>query len=188
MDRGQFEKELATVLDGAYGYSVRLCSGNRDEAEDLLQEATLAAWKGRETFRPGTHFKAWFFKILTNCLYKKLGRRQVETVSVEDGAFPYLFAKATQQGASLDSDPEAVFLGKLDADAILKALESLPAEFKEVSNLYFTADMSYEEIADSLEIPVGTVRSRLHRGRKLLQQSLWDVAESRGLAGGMPNE
>ncbi|MBL8068371.1 MAG: sigma-70 family RNA polymerase sigma factor [Armatimonadetes bacterium] len=184
MNREQFETELGKILDGAFGYAVRLSNGDRNDAEDLLQDATVAAWRGKDTFQPGTHFKAWFFRILTNTLYRKAGKKQVETVPIDEGSFPYLFLEATNAGAPLDSDPEAVLFDKLDTEAVLSALDGLPDEFRDVSALYFTADMSYEDIAESLGIPVGTVRSRLHRGRKLLQESLWDVAQSRGLARG----
>jgi RNA polymerase sigma-70 factor, ECF subfamily len=183
--REEFEKHLGSVLDPAFGYAVRLSGGNRDEAEDLLQEATIAAFKGRETFQSGTNFKAWFFKILTHALYRKVGKKNVETVSIDADPEPYLYVQARQAGLSGNEDPSELLFDKMDANEVLIALDALPDEFREVSSLYFTAEMSYEEISETLEIPVGTVRSRLHRGRKLLQVALWDVAQSRGLVEGI---
>lgn len=185
MQRDQFERELGLILDSAYGYAVRLSGGDRDEAEDLLQDATISAFKGRETFQPGTHFKAWFFKILTNALYRKVGRKKLDTVSIEAEPEPYLFLQAFDRGLDLTADPAALLFDKIDGAEVLAALDALPDEFREVSSLYFTAELSYEEISETLGIPVGTVRSRLHRGRKLLQVELWDVAQRRGLVEGV---
>ena len=187
MQRDQFESELGLILDPAYGYAVRLSGGDRDEAEDLLQEATIAAYRGRETFQTGTNFKAWFFKVLTNALYRKVGRKKLDTVSIDSEAEPYMFMQAYERGMDLTSDPAELLFDKIDGAEVLSALDALPEEFREVSSLYFTAEMSYEEIAETLEIPVGTVRSRLHRGRKLLQTALWEVAQSRGLVEGVSN-
>ncbi|MBA4291590.1 RNA polymerase subunit sigma-24 [bacterium] len=177
----QFEQEVERVIDPAFGYAVRLSGGNRDEAEDLLQEAVLAAFKGRETFTSGTNFKAWFFRILTNSLYRKVGKKQLETVSIDADPEPYLYMQARDAGFSGSEDPAELLFDKIDGAEVLAALDALPDDFREVSSLYFTGEMSYDEIAETLDIPVGTVRSRLHRARKLLQVALWDVAVRRGL-------
>lgn len=181
MDRATFERELETILGLAYGYAVRLHGGDRDAAEDLLQEASVSAFKGRESFTVGTNFKAWFFKILTNAFYRRGGKKEVETVSIDADPEPYLYLQAREAGISGADDPAEVLFNKIDAAAVKQALDDLPSEFREVSALYFTGDMSYEEISETLEIPVGTVRSRLHRARKLLQVALWDLAVGRGI-------
>ena len=184
MEKSQFENELSGVLGPAYGYALRLSSGDRDEAADLLQEASVAAFRGRSTFQLGTNFKAWFFKILTNQFYRRGGKRKVETVNIDDNPEPYLYIQARQNGIPAEADPAETVFNKVDAEAVLAALDGLPEEFKAACSMFFVSDMSYEEIADALDVPVGTVRSRLHRGRKLLQVQLWDVAKDRGLVGG----
>jgi RNA polymerase sigma-70 factor (ECF subfamily) len=180
----EFERELGKILDNAHGYAVRLCRGNRERAEDLLQEATIAAFKGLATFDRGTNFKAWFFKILTNAFYRISQRKEVDTVVVEEGLDAYLYIHAKGSGIDVSGDPAQLLLNKIDSAEIGRALDDLPSEFREVSILYFSADMSYDEIAETLEVPVGTVRSRLHRARKLLQVQLWELASSRGVVEG----
>jgi RNA polymerase sigma-70 factor (ECF subfamily) len=178
------ESLIEPVLGIAYGVALRL-SRNPTDAEDLIQEAAYQACKGFHTFQPGTNFKAWFLRILTNCYYYRHRRRkrEPETVNVEDAAELYLLFKATEHGLIAEgADPAALVLDKLSEQHIARAIEALPADFRVVCVLYFMQDLPYQEIADILECPVGTVRSRLHRGRRLLQQSLWMVAEERGIA------
>lgn len=181
MDRLNFEREFGKILSGAFGYAVRLHGGDREAAEDLIQEASLAAFKGREGFEQGTNFKAWFFKILTNTFYRKGGKKQLDTVSIDADPEPFLYEMAKQSGLNVNDDPAEVLLNKIDVEEIKRALDGLPWEFREVSALYFASEMSYEEISETLDIPIGTVRSRLHRARKLLQVALWNVAERRGM-------
>lgn len=187
MDKEQFERELGAVLNQAYGYAVRLSGGDKDEAGDLLQEASLAAFKGRHTFTVGTHFKAWFFKILTNQFYRRGSKKKVETVTLDDNPEPYLYMQARQQGVPMDADPSDIVFDKVDGEAVMVALDELPEEYRVACSLYFVSEMSYDEIAQTLDVPVGTVRSRLHRGRKLLQVLLWEVAKDRGLVTGEVN-
>ncbi|MBX3114072.1 MAG: sigma-70 family RNA polymerase sigma factor [Fimbriimonadaceae bacterium] len=181
MERATFERELEKILGLAYGYAVRLHGGDRDAAEDLLQEASVSAFRGRDNFMPGTNFKAWFFKILTNAFYRQGGKKELETVSLDADPEPYLYLQAKEAGISASDDPAEVLFNKIDVVEVKNALDNLPSEFREVSALYFTGEMSYEEISETLDIPVGTVRSRLHRARKLLQVALWDLAVSRGI-------
>ena len=114
MQRDQFERELGNILDSAYGYAVRLSGGDRDEAEDLLQEATIAAYRGRDTFQVGTHFKAWFFKVLTNTLYRKVGKKKLDTVSIDSEPEPYIFLQAYDRGMDLTADPAELLFDKID--------------------------------------------------------------------------
>ncbi|MBX3117672.1 MAG: sigma-70 family RNA polymerase sigma factor [Fimbriimonadaceae bacterium] len=185
MDKGAFENLLQPELEKAYRYALRLVSGNADEAADLLQDATLAAFKGREGFKLGTNFRAWFFKILTNEFYRTRTRKQVQTVDIADVQDAYLYVNAAQAGVHLEgADPARELFDSIEAEHVKKALESLPEEFRMACMLFFLGDMSYEEIAATLDIPVGTVRSRLHRGRKALQAELWEFAKARGIVGG----
>lgn len=180
----EFEALLRGVLDRAYGTALRL-TGSRDDAEDLVQEAALNAFRGFGGFRPGTNFRAWFFRILMNAFYATHRRRRPTTgaVALDDADPVYLYQQARAAGL-LDEgqDPAARTLSRMAVDDVARALESLPEEFRAVSTLYFMEDLSYQEIADAVGVPVGTVRSRLHRGRRLLQKALWTLAEERGIA------
>lgn len=178
-----FETELLPVLDRAYGLAYSL-THNRADAEDLVSDAALLALKAFAQFKPGTNFKAWFYKILVNAFYGQLRkqRRQGETVDLENLPSLYLYGKTTELGLQDQTDdPAAALLSRLDAESIVMALEALPEEYRVACALYFVQDFSYEEIAQTLDVPLGTVRSRIHRGRKLLQQRLWAIAEERGI-------
>lgn len=173
-----FEEQLTPLLAPAYRVAASL-AGNSADAEDLVQETALLALRGYATFEPGTNFRAWFFRILTNCFYgrHRQRRRRPETVEFEQVPDLYLYTMMQRAGTYADtSDPAGAALGRMDADQILAAIQALPDEYRAVAALYFVQDLTYEEIAAALDCPVGTVRSRLHRGRKLLQQALWRLA------------
>ena len=177
-----FETLLAAVVDAAYGYAFRL-SNNRSDAEDLVQEAAMLAFRGFGSFEAGSNFKAWFFKILTNCYRSKYRKdRRRPTVDLDDTPDLYLYARSGEVGFPTEGpDPAATLLDRLGTEQVVAALEQLPDEYRIVSTLYFMQDFSYEEIALALGCPIGTVRSRLHRGRKILQKALWQVAEEAGI-------
>lgn len=180
MDRGEFERLLTPLLEMGYRYALRL-TGNPDEAMDLMQDASLQAFRARHTFQSGTNFKAWFFKILTNLFYQTRAKRKPETVSLDDAPDLYLYDHVRNAGGDAAADdPAAWFFNRFEMDKVDEALEKLPEDYRQVAILYFVSDMSYEEIAETLDVPIGTVRSRLHRARKQLQISLWDLADSRG--------
>lgn len=180
LDRNQFESLLKPVLQVAYRYAARLL-GSADAALDLVQDASVQAFRARHTFRVGTNFKAWFLKILTHLFYQQRQKRRLETVDLEDAPDLFLFDAARRAGADLSgSDPAAWFFQRVEMDQIGEALDRLPDEYREAAILYFVSDLSYEEIAETLGIPIGTVRSRLHRARKHLQAALWQLAENRG--------
>ena len=173
---------LTPILGVTYGYALRLLR-NRADAEDLLQEAALAAVRGFGTFQQGTNFKAWFFQILTNCFYGRHRRqaREGQQTDIDDVPELYLFERTTELGFHGGADPARQVLDRLDGEQIAAALDRLPEEYRVVSTLYFMEDFKYDQIANILGIPVGTVRSRLHRGRKLLQRELWPIAVQRGI-------
>ena len=177
-----FEALLAPVLERAYGTALHL-TRNAADAEDLVQEAVLRALRGFASFRPGTNFRAWFFRILTNAFYSKYRkhRREDADVALEDVPSVYVFRQSLAFGADFAEDPVAATLGRLDSAQVSAALDELPEEFRVVATLYFLDDLRYDEIAAALEIPIGTVRSRLHRARRLLQKRLWHVALDHGL-------
>ncbi|MBW3636097.1 MAG: sigma-70 family RNA polymerase sigma factor [Armatimonadetes bacterium] len=181
----QFETLLAPILGSAYGVALRL-TGNRDDAQDLVQDAALRAFAAFETFEPQTHFKAWFLRVLVNCHLNRArsASRRPQTVALDDGEDALLFEAARREGLMARGvDPADALLARFDADLVAVALSDLPNDFRVVATLFLLEEMSYEEIALIVECPVGTVRSRLHRGRKLLQKALWELARERGLVG-----
>ncbi len=181
-----FTSLLESVLEPAYRTAYHLTL-NEADAEELVQEAALLAYKGFERFELGTNFKGWFMTILRHRFisgYRKK-QREVKTVDLEDAPSLYMYTKSLESGlATQTSEPAKYVIERLDVEQVATALSELPMEFREAATLYFTQDMSYQEIADVLDVPVGTVRSRLHRGRKLLQQKLWHLAEDYGLVPG----
>ena len=174
----QFELALTEMVSPAYGYALRL-TRNRADAEDLVQEAALLACRGRDGFEVGTNFKAWFFRILTTCFWGKHRRdcRRPSTIDFDDAPALQLYHRSAEVGLSVAGvDPAAVLIDRIGAERVAEALAALPEEFEVVCTLYFMEDFAYQEIAEVLSVPVGTVRSRLHRGRKMLQKALWNVA------------
>ena len=178
-----FESLLAPVVERAYGTALRL-TGESADAEDLVQEAALRAFQAFHQYRPGTNFRAWFFRILLNCFYASRRRKRPETSlnALEEAEPLYLYSRTWEAGLHTPGrDPAREVLDRIAGEDAARAVASLPDEFRVVATLYFMDDFSYQEIAGVLDVPVGTVRSRLHRGRKLLQKALWDVATDAGL-------
>ena len=178
-----FEAELQPILDKAYAVAYRL-TGNRDDAQDLVQDAAIQAFRAFDSYQNGTNFKAWFTRILVNRFLnvRRSAQRRPPTVSIDEAEDFFLFQEAkNRKMLSRGSDPAAALTAKIDRQLIADALLELPPEFRAVATLYLIEDYSYEEIARVLDVPIGTVRSRLHRGRKLLQKSLWEIARERNL-------
>ena len=183
--RATFEALFTSAANSAYGVAIRL-THNEADAEDLVQEAALLAYRAFDSFETGTNFRAWYLKILTNCYFSKRRREKSRPVTsdLDDTPDLYLYARSGQAGFPTQGpDPAAELLDKLGTERIAAAMARLPDEYRVVATLYFMEDMSYEEIARVLECPVGTVRSRLHRSRKMLQKALWQVAEEDGIIG-----
>ena len=181
--QAEFETLFSPILQIVYGTAVRL-TRNRADAEDLVQDAALMAYRAFGTFQPGTNFKAWFFRILTNAFYSRHRKEKHEKAnpSLDDLPALYLYHKTTEAGLTgSETDPASTIMDRLDADRVGEALDALPEEYRAAATLYFIDDLSYQQIADVLQCPVGTVRSRLHRGRRMLQRSLWDIAVERGI-------
>ena len=185
--QANFEDLFLPIAGMAYGTAVRL-TRNRTDAEDLVQDAALLAFRAFDSFQPGTNFKAWFFRILTNAFYSKYRKQKREgtQLELEDTPELYLFCQTAAAGLHADTkDPAAALMDRLDSEAVSRAIESLPDEYRVVATLYFMQDYQYQDIARILDVPVGTVRSRLHRGRRLLQKALWTIAEERGVVAGL---
>jgi RNA polymerase sigma-70 factor (ECF subfamily) len=182
-DRAIFEELLAPLLSSAYGTALHL-TRNAADAEDVVQEAAMNAFRGFRGFEQGTNFRAWFFRILVNCVYSRhrKSKRQGTEVELEDTPELHLYVQTAAVGLHAQvEDPASELMNRLDREAVTQALDALPEEYRVVATLYFMQDLAYQEIADMVGCPVGTVRSRLHRARRLLQKALWQIAEERGI-------
>lgn len=177
-----FELLVRDVLRPAYKHA-RYLTGDDAEAQDLLQEAVLHALRGFDTFRPGTNFRAWFLRVLINAFFMRVRkeRRSARDVSL-DAASSHLHARLGSLNEARRNAAQG-FISKLTVRQIGDAILSLPPDYRVAATLYFLEDLSYQEIASILDCPLGTVRSRLHRGRKLLQVALRRIAEDHGIVG-----
>ena len=183
MSSDAFETEALSFLDALYRTALRMTRSEAD-AEDLVQETYIRAFRFREQFTPGTNLKAWLFRILTNTFINTYRRRQTQPEFTElDGVDEFSLYKRmsdlkTSSGAG---NPETEFLDGIVDSEVKDALGELPEKFRQVV-LLDVEGFSYKEIAEMLDIPIGTVMSRLHRGRKFLQKRLLDLAQQRGIA------
>lgn len=182
-EQAQFEDDALGFAPQLYGAALRM-TRNPADAEDLVQETFLKAYRSYGTFEAGTNLKAWLYRILTNNYinrYRARGRRphEVELGEVED-LYLYRRIGAEASAEASRSAEDAVLEGLVESD-IKVAVEALPANFRMPVLLADLEGFSYKEIADILDIPIGTVMSRLHRGRKALQKALWEFARTRGL-------
>ncbi len=177
-----FESLLKPHQDVAYRYAFRL-TGNADAAMDLLQDAVLLAYKAIESFQPDSNFRAWFLRILTNRFYRvSQQNKRHQTESLDDAPDLYLYDQAARLGHTMEGDnPAAAILEKMDQETVRDAIDRLSDDYRTVAIMHYLTAMPYEDIAVALDIPIGTVRSRLHRARKQLQVSLWQLAVDRGL-------
>lgn len=184
--RNQFEACLTPILASAFSTALRL-TNSRDDAEDLLQDATIRAFNGFAQFQKDTNFRAWFARILVTTFLNSKRRESAspQIAQLNDGEEIedlYLFKHAEKAGlVSQKNDPAQLLMSKFESEEIGAALAALPNEFRVVAVLSLVQQMSYEEISRVLEVPIGTVRSRLHRSRKLLQKTLWELALEKGI-------
>ncbi|MGO9837079.1 MAG: sigma-70 family RNA polymerase sigma factor [Polyangiaceae bacterium] len=179
-----FADEALTHMDALYGVACKL-TRNPTEAEDLVQDAFVKAMRARGQFHAGTNLKAWLFRILTNTFINKYRRGGLER-SVLDGPDADPLADGWVSASTMRQlrDPETLALMPLVEDEIRHALDALPAEFRLAVVLSDVEEFSYEEIARIMGCPIGTVMSRLHRGRKLLQRTLYNHALALGIVKG----
>jgi len=179
----EFEGEALRHLDALYRTALRMTRSEAD-AEDLVQETYIRAFRFRDQFTLGTNMKAWLFRILTNTFINTYRRKaaQPEVTDLEGvDEFSLYRRMADDRAASSSPDPEAELLKSVVDTEVTDALEELPEKFR-TTVLLDVEGFSYKEIAEMLGIPIGTVMSRLHRGRKFLQKRLYDLARERGIA------
>jgi RNA polymerase sigma-70 factor (ECF subfamily) len=179
-DPARFEEEALVFADALYGAALRM-TRNRTEAEDLLQETYLKAFRAYGRFEEGTNLRAWLFRILTNTYistYRKRQRAPLET-DVDDVEDLYLYRRL--EAAGLSQSAEDAALERLTAPEVLAALDELPEQFRLAVLLSDVEQFSYKEIAEITDVPIGTVMSRIHRGRKALQRALAPYATEHGL-------
>ncbi|WP_248343846.1 sigma-70 family RNA polymerase sigma factor [Anaeromyxobacter paludicola] len=179
--RREFEHLALQHIDPLFSAALRLTKNERD-AEDLVQDTFLRAYRFFDKFERGTNIKAWLFKILTNTFINRY-RRNVKERNIVEGSEReavherFISREATEYAAN----PEQFFFDRLLSDDVLQAVDALPIDFRMVVILADLQEFSYKEIAEILEIPVGTVMSRLFRGRRLLQKSLGSYAVLSGV-------
>jgi RNA polymerase sigma-70 factor (ECF subfamily) len=177
-----FETEALSFLDALYRTGLRM-TRSEAEAEDLVQETYIRAFRFREQFTPGTNLKAWLFRILTNTFINQYRRKAArpDTTELDDVEESILYRHMRDVSpGSASPDPEAALIDNTLSSEVKEALEALPEKFR-TTLLLDVEGFSYKEIAEMLDIPIGTVMSRLHRGRKFLQKRLYDVARDRGI-------
>ena len=183
MASDEFEAEALRHLDALYRTALRMTRSEAD-AEDLVQETYIRAFRFKDQFTLGTNMKAWLFRILTNTFINTYRRKTAQPeVTDLDGIdeFSLYRRMADDRAASTSPDPEAELLNSVVDTEVTDALEELPEKFR-TTVLLDVEGFSYKEIAEMLSIPIGTVMSRLHRGRKFLQKRLYDLARERGIA------
>ncbi|MFO8030598.1 MAG: sigma-70 family RNA polymerase sigma factor [Cyclonatronaceae bacterium] len=173
-----FNEEIIPHLDATYNYALRLTTDPND-AEDLLQDSIVKAFRFFNSYQKGTNARAWLYRIVKNSYinnYRKASR-QPQHVDYEEIATYYETIRSEQSDTT---DLQArLFRGEYDDD-FKKALDNLPEDFRTPLLLCDVEDFTYEEIANMLDVPIGTVRSRLHRGRNLLKEKIREIAAKRG--------
>ena len=182
-DPADFADDAMPLMASLYSAALRM-TRNASDAEDLVQETYLKAYRAYERFEAGTNLKAWMYRILTNTYINKYRKQQRRPSEVELGELQdlYLYKRLGEASGATQSAEEDMLDAFVDTD-VIEALEALPETFRLPVLLADVDGFSYKEIAEMLDIPIGTVMSRLHRGRKALQKKLWDVAEQHGITG-----
>jgi RNA polymerase sigma-70 factor (ECF subfamily) len=178
--RESFEREVIPHLDSIYSMALRLAR-NPEDANDLLQETVLRAFRFFHQFEPGTNSRAWVLTILFNNFrngYRKSGREQVSQTEAE---FAERLEAQSLASDQTRSDPEALAFADVMAPEVSAALDALPEEFRAALLLVDVQELSYQEVSGVLTVPVGTVKSRVSRGRTLLREALLNFARTRGI-------
>ena len=182
-DRQTFTKEAPQYAQQLFAGAVRM-TRNRADAEDLVQETYLKAWRAYDSYEEGTNLRAWLFRIMTNTYinrYNAAQRRPTET-DLDEVEELFLYRRlGSIDHSRMNASAEDQMMELFTDDEVRGAIEELPDNFRLPLILSDVEGFAYKEIAEMLDIPIGTVMSRLHRGRKLMQKRLYEFARERGL-------
>jgi len=185
-----FREEALPHMDAVFRFALRL-SGSKDQAEDLVQDTFLRAFRAWDQYTPGTQCKSWLFTICRNVFLrqKERGQRHDEIVSenVDRSAGPFDVVNPVWVKA-VEADPEGDFFESIVDEEVLQHIQAIPEDYRVAVVLSDLEGLSYQEIAEMTDVPVGTVKSRLFRGRRLLQKELFDYAVSMGYIQDNPDE
>ena len=188
--KADFHEEALPHMDAVFRFALRL-SGSQDQAEDLVQETFLRAFRSWDKYTPGTQCKSWLFTICRNVFLRQRerGQRHDEIVSenVDRSSGPFEVVNPVWVKA-VKADPEGEFFDAIVDEAVLERIQELPEDYRTAVVLSDLEGLTYQEISEMTEVPVGTVKSRLFRGRRLLQSALYDYAVSMGYIKGAPDE
>ena len=186
-DQARFTELAMEYMPQLYTAALRM-TRNPSDAEDLVQETYLKAYRGFGGFTEGTNLKAWLYRILTNTYINtyRAAKRRPQVADVEDVEDLYLYRRLTPDGPDPGRSAEEAALEGITDDEVKAAIESLPDAFRIAVLLADVEGFSYKEIAEITDVPIGTVMSRIHRGRRALQKALGKFAEARGLVGSAP--
>ena len=182
-DQANFTSEAMEFMPGLYSAALRM-TRNASDAEDLVQETYLKAYRAFGSFKEGTNLKAWLYRILTNTFINsyRARKRRPEQTDIDDVEDLYLYRRlGGLEAVNASRSPEEEVLEHFTEAEVKDAVEALPEQFRMAVLLADVEGFSYKEIAEILDIPIGTVMSRLHRGRKALQKTLHDFGMQRGL-------
>lgn len=181
--KGDFREEALPHVDAVFRFAFRLC-GSRDQAEDLVQETFLRAYRSWGQYTPGTRCKSWLFTICRNVYLRtrERGQRHDELVAENvDRTGPASFDVVNPVWVkAVEADPEGTFFDSIVDEEVMERIRELPEEYRTAVILSDLEGLTYQEISEITEVPVGTVKSRLFRGRRILQKSLYDYAVSMG--------
>jgi RNA polymerase sigma-70 factor (ECF subfamily) len=183
-DTATFTEQAAPYVDALYAAAMRM-TRNPADAEDLVQETMVRAFRGFGSFQEGTNLRAWLYRILTNTFINSYRARQrrPEQTELDDVEDLYLYRRiGGLEAATMGRSAEDELMDLFTEGAVKDAIDDLPEQFRLAVLLADVEGFSYKEIAEILDVPIGTVMSRLHRGRKALQRSLHHFAVERGLA------
>ncbi|MGD1011472.1 MAG: sigma-70 family RNA polymerase sigma factor [Acidimicrobiales bacterium] len=181
-DQATFAEDTTGFMDSLYTAALRM-TRNPADAQDLVQETYLKAYRGYEGFETGTNLKAWLYRILTNTFINsyRSRKRHPEETELDDVEELYLFRRMSGRDGALGRSAEDEALDWITDAEVKEALELLPENFRMTVLLSDVEGFAYKEIAEIMDVPVGTVMSRLHRGRRALQKTLHDFGVARGL-------
>jgi RNA polymerase sigma-70 factor (ECF subfamily) len=186
-DQARFTELTMEYMPALYSAALRM-TRNASDAEDLVQETYLKAYRGFAGFTEGTNLKAWLYRILTNTYINsyRASKRRPEITDVEDVEDLYLYRRLSPGTGDLGRSAEDEALESFSDEDVKAAIESLPDVFRIAVLLADVEGFSYKEIAEITDVPIGTVMSRIHRGRRALQKALVGYAESKGLVASAP--